>query len=156
MGKRRSKAPGKLKHPFEGGTFIEGFDEWLGDPPDPRSIEALDLFFDELNQADVDPKERKIVWTDGKRLSIEESAERLHADHPDIPRDLIEDHVFGWLESCAPESYSEQQMEAFDRLQPDGHGGTMLANIDFVGAGVHASRVFRALDARASPVRIAH
>jgi hypothetical protein len=29
---------------------------------------------------------------------------------------LIEDHVFGWLENCAPESYSEQQLEEFDRL----------------------------------------
>ena len=115
MGKR-TKPPGKLKHPFEAGPFIEGFDEWLGEPPDPRTIEALDLVFDELDHADVDPRERKIVWTDGKRLSIEESAERLHADHPDIPRDLIEEHVFGWLENCAPESYSEQQMEEFDRL----------------------------------------
>ena len=26
-------------------------------------------------------------------------------------------------------------------LQPDGHGGTMLASIDFVGASVHASQV---------------
>lgn len=42
--------------------------------------------------------------------------ERIHAENPDMPRDVIETHVFGWLENCAPESSSERQMEEFDRL----------------------------------------
>ena len=25
-------------------------------------------------------------------------------------------HVFGWLENCAPESYTDEQMEEFDQL----------------------------------------
>ena len=54
--------------------------------------------------------------TSGERLSIEQSAERIHAEHPGLPRDLIETHVLGWLESCAPESYSERQIEELDRL----------------------------------------
>jgi hypothetical protein len=33
-----------------------------------------------------------------------------------VPRDLIETHVLGWLESCAPASYSERQLEELDRL----------------------------------------
>ena len=41
--------------------------------------------------------------------------ERIHADS-DVPRDLIETHVIGWLESCVPEGYSEQQLEELDRL----------------------------------------
>jgi hypothetical protein len=41
---------------------------------------------------------------------------RIHAEHPDMPRNVIDAHVFGWLENCAPESYSEHQMEKFDRL----------------------------------------
>ena len=112
MGKRRAKPSGKDKHPFEDNPLLDRMDS----PAGQHSIEALDLVFGELDHVDVDAKQRKIVWTDGKRLSIEESAERLHANHPDIPRDLIEDHVFGWLENCAPESYSEQQLEEFDRL----------------------------------------
>ena len=116
MGKRRAKPSGKDKHPFEDNPFVEGLFHWMDSPAGQHSTEALDLVFGELDHVDVDAKQRKIVWTDGKRLSIEESAERLHADHPDIPRDLIEDHVFGWLENYAPESYSEQQLEEFDRL----------------------------------------
>ena len=33
-----------------------------------------------------------------------------------MPRALIETHVVGWLESFAPESYSERQLEELDRL----------------------------------------
>src|SRR5271166_2068051 len=52
-------------------------------PEGQQSIDALDLVFGALDHVDVDASQRKIVWTDGKRLSIEEAAERLHAEHPD-------------------------------------------------------------------------
>jgi hypothetical protein len=55
--------------------------------------------FDALEHAGVDARRRKIVWADGKRLSIEQSAERIHGGHPGVPRDLIETHVLGWLEA---------------------------------------------------------
>ena len=110
MGKRRAK------HPFEDNPFIDGFLEWMDAPEGQRSIEALDLVFDALEHAGVDARQRKIVWADGKRLSIEQSAERIHAERPGLPRYLIETHVLGWLENCAPESYSERQLEELDRL----------------------------------------
>ena len=109
-GKRRAK------HPFEDNPFIDGFLEWMDAPEGQQSIEALDLVFDALEHAGVDARQRKIVWADGKRLSIEQSAERIHAGHPGVPRDLIETHVLGWLESCTPEAYSERQLEELDRL----------------------------------------
>ena len=98
MGKRRAK------HPFENNPFTDAFLEWMGLSEGERSVYALDLVFAALDNADVDPKRRKIVWDDGKRLSIEQSAECIHAEHPDVPRDLIETHVVGWLEGFAPES----------------------------------------------------
>ncbi|HKN46132.1 MAG TPA: hypothetical protein VJW23_19650 [Propionibacteriaceae bacterium] len=110
MGKQRAK------HPFEDNFFIDGFLGWMDSPEGQHSIEALDLVFDALEHAGVDAKRRKIVWDDGKRLSIEQSVERIRAAHPDVPRDQIESHVCGWLESCAPDSYSERQLEELDRL----------------------------------------
>ena len=110
MGKRRAK------HPFEENVFIDGLLGWMDSPGGQHSIEALDLVFDALEPADVDAKRRKIVWDDGRRLSIEQSVERIHAAHPDVPQDQIESHVCGWLESCAPASYSERQLEELDRL----------------------------------------
>ena len=109
-------ASGARNIPSRTTPFIDGFLEWMDAPEGQQSIEALDLVFDALEHAGVDARQRKIVWADGKRLSIEQSAERIHAEHPDVPRDLIETHVLGWLESCAPESYSERQLEELDRL----------------------------------------
>jgi len=110
MGKRREK------HPFEDNSFIDGFQEWTDSPEGQLSIHAHDLAFAALANAGVDPRGRKIVWADGKRLSIEQSAERIHAEHPDVPRDLLETHVVGWLESCTPENCSERQLEELDVL----------------------------------------
>ena len=78
MGKRRAKSP------FEDNPVIDGFLEWMDAPEGQQSIEALDLVFDALEHAGVDARQRKIVWADGKRLSIEQSAERIHAGHPDV------------------------------------------------------------------------
>ena len=110
MGKRRAK------HPFEDNPFIEGFLEWMDAPEGQQSIEALDLVFAALQHAGVDARQRKIVWADGKRLSIKQSVARIHAGHLALARDLIETHVLGWLESCAPESCTERQLEELDRL----------------------------------------
>jgi len=73
-------------------------------PEGQQSIEALDLVFAALAHAGVDARQRTIVWADGTRLSIEQSAERIHAEHPGVARDLIETHVVGWLKGCVPES----------------------------------------------------
>jgi hypothetical protein len=78
-------------------------------------VDALDRVYAALENADVDARQRKIVWDDGRRLSIEQSAERIHAERPDH-QELIETHVVGWLESFAPEPYSERQLEQLDRL----------------------------------------
>ena len=110
MGKRRAE------HPGENGSFLDDFLEWMDSSEGQQSIEAHDLVFDALQNAGVDAKRRLIVWDDGKRLSIEQSVERIHAGHPDTPLDQIEIHVVGWLESCAPESCSERQLEELDRL----------------------------------------
>jgi hypothetical protein len=110
MGKRRAESA------FEDNPVINGFLEWMDAPEGQQSIEALDLVFDALEHAGVDARQRKIVWADGKRLSIEQSAERIHAGHPDVACDVIETHVLRWLESCTPEAYSERQLEELDRL----------------------------------------
>src|SRR6202795_3055053 len=105
MAKRRAVSA------FEDNTVIDGFLEWMDAPEGQQSIEALDLVFDALEHAGVDARQRKIVWADGKRLSIEQSAERIHAGHPPAAGEEMETHVLGWLESCAPASYSERQLE---------------------------------------------
>jgi hypothetical protein len=111
MGKQRDK------HPLENNAFAEGFLDWMDSPEGERSGEALDTVWPLLEKADVDAKDRKIIWEDGQRLSITESVQRIHAQHPDLALELIETHLIGWLEmEFAPPTYSQKQLDELDRL----------------------------------------
>ena len=102
--------------PEASGWFLDDLVEWMETPEGQQSVEARDLVFGALENAGVDARQRKIIWDDGQRLSIEQSVERIHAGCPDMPFDQIEMRVLGWLESCAPESCSERELGELDEL----------------------------------------
>ncbi len=80
------------------------------------SEHALFEVLDALEDASVDPQERKIIWRDGASLSIEETARKIHSDSG-MPLDKIESHVIGWLEMIhEPRGLNDQQMEDFELL----------------------------------------
>jgi len=88
------------------------------DPDDSlqRSEQVLLEVLDALENASVDPLERKILWTDGSRLSVADTARRIHAQSG-MPLDRIESHVVGWLEMIyEPQGLNEHQMEQFELL----------------------------------------
>jgi len=101
---------------FEHNPFIEGLLEWMNSPEGQLAEEARDLIWPMLKKANVDAKKRKIVWEGGQRLSIPQSAHRIHAKYPHLPLDLIEDKVITWLETFAPETYSQEQLHELDEL----------------------------------------
>jgi hypothetical protein len=81
-----------------------------------RSEQVLLEVLDALENAAVDPRERKILWADGARLSVEDTAQRIHAQSG-MPLDGIESHVVGWLEMIyEPHGLNEHQMEEFELL----------------------------------------
>lgn len=81
-----------------------------------ESEQALFEVLDALKQASVDAGERRIVWPDGARLSVEDTARRIHAGS-DSPLDRVQSHVVGWLEMIyEPEGLDDEQMEEFERL----------------------------------------
>jgi hypothetical protein len=81
-----------------------------------ESEQALLDVLDALAEASVDARARKIVWPDGVRLSIEDTARRVHSESG-APLDRVQSHVVGWLEmSYEPEGLDEEQMEEFERL----------------------------------------
>ena len=111
MGKR---AP---KHPLEDNPLVDDLIDWMGSAEGQLSGVARDVVWTALEKVDVDAKKRKLIWPDGKRLSITESVQRLHADYPDFPFELIEESLIGWLEmEFAPPTYSEEQLDELDRL----------------------------------------
>ena len=105
------------KHPFEDNSFAEGFLDWMHTPEGELSGEVSDAVWALLDKTDVDAKNRKIIWEDGKRRSITESVQRIHAGYPDYPLELIEEHLIGWIEmEFAPPTYSQKQLDELDRL----------------------------------------
>jgi hypothetical protein len=111
MGKRPEPSP------FVDNPFLDGFLDWMDSPEGELSGVVSDAVCALLQEADVDAKRRKIIWTDGQRLSIAESVQRIHAAYPDFPPELIEEHLIGWLEmEFSPANYSQQQLDELDRL----------------------------------------
>ena len=69
----------------------------------------------------VDTKARELIWEDGSRLTIDESVQRIHAQCPSYPMELIETHLISWLEmEYAPQCYSEEQLDELDQLTERG------------------------------------
>ncbi len=87
---------------------------WLGSQEGQLSEQALFEVMDSLETCFVDPNKRVIVWNDGQRLSIAQTARRIHSQS-NLPLPQIESHVIGWLEMhYEPEGLNEQQMEQFE------------------------------------------
>ena len=106
--------PTTVRHPQRTATH-DALDPDLEDRLQ-RSEQVLLEVLDALETASVDPLERKILWADGARLSIEDTARRIHAQSG-MPLASIQSHVVGWLEmTYEPEGLDEHQMEEFERL----------------------------------------
>ncbi len=81
-----------------------------------ESEQALFDVLDALKRASVDARERRIVWPDGSRLSIEDTARKIRSESGG-PLDIVQSHVVGWLEIFnEPEGLDEDQMEEFEQL----------------------------------------
>ena len=96
--------------------ILDDFFRWHDSEEGQLSEEALFAVMDSLEACSVDPQQKVIVFDDGERLSINETARRIH-NQSRLPLDKIESHVIGWLEMhYEPENLSEQQMEQFENL----------------------------------------
>ena len=89
-------------------------DEFFGTISDGE--QALFDVLDALQRASIDARERRIVWPHGSRLSIEETARKIHAESG-WPLDIVQFPVVGWLEMAyEPEGLDEDQMHQFEQL----------------------------------------
>ena len=102
---------------FDNNPFIEGLMEHMSSPRGQLSDEVREVTWQILEEVDVDAADRKLIWDDGKRLSIDESVQRIHQEYPEYPVDLIEARVVSWLEmEFTPEVWTQDQMDELDRL----------------------------------------
>jgi len=89
------------------------------DEDDARFFESEEAIFaiaEALENASVDARERRIVWADGSRLTIEETARRVgSSSHARLAK--IQSHVVGWLQMhYEPQGLDDTQMEEFEEL----------------------------------------
>ncbi len=97
--------------------FIDGLFEWMDSPRGQLSDEVREATWHGLEKVGVDATHHKLIWEDGRRLSIDESVQRILGDYPDLPVELIETHLIAWLEmEFAPKTYSQEQIDELDRL----------------------------------------
>ena len=75
MGKRRGPDI------FDDNPLTEDFLEWMVSPDGQTAGEVSGLVFATLENASVDAKRRKVIWADGERLSIEQSASNTKPDY---------------------------------------------------------------------------
>jgi hypothetical protein len=102
---------------FENNPFIEGLFEYMDSPRGQLSDEVREVIWPLLENVDVDAVNRKLIWENDQRLSIEESVQRIHRDYPEFPVEMIETRLISWLEmEFTPETYSQEQIDELDQL----------------------------------------
>lgn len=60
-------------------------------------------------------KRRRIVWSDGKARTIEETARKIQIEYETGDRDAVISHLSGWLKmSDPPTDLDDEQLEQFE------------------------------------------
>ena len=104
---------------LENEGFPDGLLQWLTSPEVDVYDQAIYAVTDSLKGSSVDPDHRVIIWSDGKRLSIKQTARRIQR-RSKLPLSQIECYVVGWLETgYEPQGLTEKQMEQFESLIED-------------------------------------
>jgi hypothetical protein len=106
----------RQKHPLAENPFAQELVDWMDSPEGHSSIEVSDILWDLMEDVQLDARQRKIIWPEGKGLSIDQSVDRIHTLYPDFPSERIASFLTSWIEQYAPDSYSEEQLDELDRL----------------------------------------
>jgi hypothetical protein len=72
---------------------------------------------DLMEEVQLDAKQRKFIWPDGRWLDLDQSVQHTQKQYPDFRRDWIEEYLIDWIDmDYAPEHYSQAQLDELDRL----------------------------------------
>ena len=66
MGKQRRESQDSI---FVDNPFVDGFLEWMGSREGRQCIEVRDVLWDLLEDAELDAKQRQLIWPDAGGLS---------------------------------------------------------------------------------------
>ena len=97
-----------------GDALLVSLFQWLDTEEGMTSMRALDEVAAALEGVDLDVERRRVVWPDGKRLTIDQTARRIRNKTATELR-AIETHVLCWMEMrFEPKGLDRKQTEAFE------------------------------------------
>ena len=77
-------------------------------------MKVIDEVAAALEGADLDVENRRIVWPTGKRMTIDQTAGRIH-DKINADVGVVESHVMCWMEMhFEPRGLDRKQIETFE------------------------------------------
>ena len=92
-------------------------DGWSNSPGDRLYEEVSDAVWMVLERNEVNARKRRIIWSDGQKLTIKQTINRIQPLYPHYPIDLIETSLIEWLETgYAPDTHSDEQIEELGKL----------------------------------------
>ena len=97
---------------------VVGSQEWVESFPDGLYDIAREIIWQSLEQVErLDPINQKLIWNDDQQLSFDESVQRIAANYPELPLELIRVRLIGWLEMGElPGDIPSDQMEEMDEM----------------------------------------
>ena len=94
--------------------FFDDFFDWLNSDAGEDATQAIDDIQMTLADASVDVDNRKIIWADGKRLSIDQSAARIQSISK-VDIGILKEHIILWLEmDFVPDDLNQIEMSIFE------------------------------------------
>jgi hypothetical protein len=95
-------------------VFNDFFD-WLESDAGKAASQAIDDIQLALDGAGIDLNERKIIWADGERLSIDQSAEKIKSFSA-VDIKILKKHIILWLEmDFVPDDLNQTEMHSFEK-----------------------------------------
>ena len=102
---------------FVDNPFVDGFLEWMGSREGRQCIEVRDVLWDLLEDAELDAKQRQLIWPDAERLDLVQSIQRIQKLYPDFPGHEIEEVLINWIDTgYDPKNYSQALLNELDSL----------------------------------------
>jgi hypothetical protein len=75
--------------------------------------DILDIVDEALKEAYINTDERLIIWPNGERLTVDQSAKKIIGDN-DLNNEVVKDCIMAWVEMDAqPENKNKKQEELF-------------------------------------------
>ena len=75
--------------------------------------DILEIVDEALKAASINTDERLIIWPNGERLTVDQSAKKMKGEN-DLDNEMVKDGIMAWVEMDAqPENKNKKQEEIF-------------------------------------------